>query len=101
MKCGARIHSQADREVNRVASLQTPLCKGERLFQRTRCLTGAADEKNPQSSDSCSFNTLGHLANFGCGKTFLELLEHGVARALSCDAKSLESGAAHRSEELR
>src|SRR5207253_7530321 len=66
-----------------------------------RRFSRSANEKDPQRFDSVFFDTVGDLTYLRGTKPFLELLQHGIARALGCYSECAKTGQCHCSQQLR
>src|ERR1700682_417352 len=96
----ARVNTQAHGEINRVASLQPPLCKRESLFQRLPRVTWSAHEKDPERLDAVLLDPLSDLAHFGGIEALPELFEDWIAGALGGYTERAKTGGLHRAQQL-
>src|ERR1700738_2157826 len=100
VQCCTRVDAESDGQIDRVPPSEAPRRERERLFNGLGGLAGTSDQKDPESLDSESLDSLRDFPNFGCVESLLEPLQHWVAGALRCNAQRSEAGRLHRGQQL-
>src|SRR4051812_4573952 len=100
VECRARVYPEADSEVDRISSLQTPRGESQRLLECRRSLARASDEEDPERLDPVPFDALGDFADFRRVESLLQFLQHWVARALRSDAEGAKACRLHGAQQI-